>query len=78
MPHLGLVRRGLLFGLLNVLVALWAMWLFREQLRNAIWLKTQAFISLAALGVSFALAGQFTSLAEAHLYACLLYTSRCV
>ena len=26
-PHLGLVRSGLLFGLLNVLVALWALWL---------------------------------------------------
>ena len=28
-PHLGLVRSGLLFGLLNVAVALWALWLFR-------------------------------------------------
>jgi spermidine synthase len=30
-PHLGLMRSGLLFGLLNVAVALWAWWLFREQ-----------------------------------------------
>ena len=34
-PHLGLVRSGLLFGLLNVGVALWACRLFREQLRDA-------------------------------------------
>ena len=68
-PHLGLVRSGLLFGLLNVLVALWALWLFRAQLHSAVWLKAQAFTSLAVLGISFALAGQFTSLAEAHLYA---------
>lgn len=34
-PHIGLVRSALLFGLLNVLVALWALWLFREQLHVA-------------------------------------------
>lgn len=68
-PHLGLVRSGLLFGLLNVLVALWALWLFREQLHGAVGLKAQAFVSLAVLGVGLAGAGQFTTLAEAHLYA---------
>ncbi|HWS27724.1 MAG TPA: polyamine aminopropyltransferase [Xanthomonadales bacterium] len=68
-PHLGLVRSGLLFGLLNVLVALWALWLFRAQLHNAAWLRTQAFVSLAVLAGGFAAAGQFTTLAEAHLYA---------
>lgn len=31
-PQLGMVRTGLLFGLLNVAVALWALHLFREQL----------------------------------------------
>jgi len=68
-PHLGLVRSGLLFGLLNVLVALWALWVFREQLHNAVGLKAQALVSFAVLAAGFAAAGQFTSLAEAHLYA---------
>jgi len=68
-PHLGLVRSGLLFGLLNVLVALWALWLFREQLQNAAWLRAQGAVSLLLLIAGFAAAGQFTSLAEAHLYA---------
>ena len=68
-PHIGLVRSGLLFGLLNVFVALWALWLFREQVYGAVGLKAQAFASLAALAVGFAGAGQFTSFAEAHLYA---------
>jgi spermidine synthase len=68
-PHLGLVRSGLLFGLLNVLVALWALWLFREQLQNALWLRTQGAVSLLLLIAGFVVAGQFTSLAEAHLYA---------
>ena len=68
-PHLGLVRSGLLFGLLNVLVALWALWLFREQLQSAALLRAQGVVSLAVLIAGFAAAGQFTSLAEAHLYA---------
>ena len=68
-PHIGLVRSGLLFGLLNVLVALWALWLFREQLHNAVGLKAQALVSFFILAAGFAAAGQFTSLAEAHLYA---------
>jgi len=33
-PQLGLVRTGLLFGLMNASVALWALWLFRHELRR--------------------------------------------
>ncbi len=33
-PHLGLVRTGLFFGLLNAAVAVWALWLFRASLRR--------------------------------------------
>jgi spermidine synthase len=68
-PHLGLIRSGLLFGLLNVLVALWALWLFRTQLFGVAWLKTQAIVSCVVLAIGFAAAGQLTSLAEAQLYA---------
>lgn len=32
-PQLGLVRTGLFFGLLNWAVALWALWMFRHELR---------------------------------------------
>ncbi len=32
-PNLGIVRTGIFFGLLNVLVAVWALWLFRPELR---------------------------------------------
>jgi spermidine synthase len=32
-PHLGLIRTGLVFGLLNAAVAAWALWLFRAELR---------------------------------------------
>ena len=33
-PQLGLIRTGLLFGLLNAAVAVWALWLFRFELRQ--------------------------------------------
>ena len=33
-PHLGLIRTGVLFGLLNAFVAVWALWLFRNELRR--------------------------------------------
>jgi spermidine synthase len=33
-PHLGLVRTGVFFGLLNAGVAVWALWVFRAELRR--------------------------------------------
>jgi spermidine synthase len=33
-PHLGLVRTGVFFGLLNAAVAVWALWIFRAELRH--------------------------------------------
>jgi spermidine synthase len=33
-PHLGLIRTGVFFGLLNAGVACWALWLFRAELRR--------------------------------------------
>src|SRR5437868_3132833 len=33
LPQLGLIRTGIFFGLLNAGVALWALWLFRAELR---------------------------------------------
>jgi len=68
-PHLGLIRTGLLFGLLNALVALWAMRLFREHLREAYWLRAQVFGAVALLAAGLAGAGELTTLAEHYLYA---------
>ena len=33
-PHLGIVRTGVFFGLLNAAVAVWALWIFRAELRR--------------------------------------------
>ncbi len=67
-PQLGLVRTGLLFGLLNAAVALWALWLFRHELRA---LKSHVVAALATIGVlgaAFAGADHITSLAEDKFY----------
>jgi spermidine synthase len=67
-PQLGLVRTGLLFGLLNAAVALWALWLFRNELRafKAHLLATVAVIGLLLAGMLGA--DQITTLAEDKFY----------
>ncbi|MBS0468704.1 MAG: polyamine aminopropyltransferase [Proteobacteria bacterium] len=50
-PQLGLVRTGLLFGFMNAAVALWALWLFRRELRR---LSAHALACAAVLAVLLA------------------------
>ena len=67
-PQLGLIRTGLLFGLLNAAVAVWALWLFRFELRQ---FKAHALacgLTLTALAVAFAGADRITTLAEDKFY----------
>ncbi len=67
-PHLGLIRTGLLFGLMNAAVALWAVWLFRDELRR---LRAHAFACVAVMGLLFAGllgADHITSFAEDKFY----------
>jgi len=67
-PHLGLVRTGLVFGLMNALVALWALWLFRHELRHLRSHALACVLTLAALAAGLAGASHITSLAEDKLY----------
>ncbi len=67
-PHLGLIRTGLLFGLMNAGVALWALWLFRHELRQFSAHATACVLTLAALGAGMASADAVTSWAEDKLY----------
>jgi len=67
-PQLGLIRTGLLFGLMNAAVAVWALWLFRHELRR---LREHAFacaLVLCLLGAGLAGADQITSIAEDKFY----------
>jgi len=50
-PHLGLVRTGLAFGLLNAAVAVWALFIFRAELRR--W-GAHAAAAAAVVGVLLA------------------------
>jgi spermidine synthase len=67
-PQLGLVRTGLLFGLLNAAVALWALWLFRHELRAFKSHLVAALATIGLLGGAFAGADHITTLAEDKFY----------
>lgn len=67
-PSLGLVRTGLLFGLMNAAVAVWALWLFRHELRQFRAHALACALTLAALLVGMAGADHITTWAEDKLY----------
>ncbi len=67
-PQLGLIRTGLLFGLMNAAVALWALWLFRHELRQLRSHALACLLTLAALSSGMAGAEHITSWAEDRLY----------
>ena len=67
-PHLGLIRTGLVFGLLNASVAAWAVWLFRHELR-----RLRAHVAACALVIGALLAAlwgaeHITTFAEDKFY----------
>lgn len=67
-PHLGIVRTGVFFGLLNVLVAVWALHLFRSELRawhRHAWACVAVIVVLAAAMVG---APPLTTWAEDRFY----------
>ena len=67
-PTLGLVRTGLLFGLMNAAVAVWALWLFRHELRHFGAHALACAGVLALLLAGFAGAATLTSWAEDRFY----------
>jgi spermidine synthase len=67
-PQLGLIRTGLAFGLLNVLVAVWALWLFRSELRAWKAHVLACGASLLLLVGAFISADQLTRWSEDRFY----------
>ena len=67
-PQLGLIRTGVFFGLLNAAVAVWALWLFRAELRR--WRAHAAACAgvIAVLLAAMAGADRATSWAEDQFY----------
>ncbi len=67
-PQLGLARTGLLFGLMNAAVALWALWLFRQALRHVKSHALACAATLALLTGGMVWAEHITTWAEDKLY----------
>ena len=67
-PQLGLIRTGVFFGLLNAAVAVWALWLFRGQLRRAAAHAVACGLTVVALLAAFGLAEHITTWAEDRFY----------
>ena len=67
-PRLGLIRTAFLFGLMNALVAAWAVWLFRDRLRRPAVVAARCGAVIAILGAGFIGAEQLTRLTEDQLY----------
>ena len=68
-PQLGLIRTGALFGLLNAAVAVWALLLFRGELRHFAAHALACAFTIAALFAAFGGADRVTTWAEDRFYA---------
>jgi spermidine synthase len=68
-PQLGLIRTGVFFGLLNAAVAVWALWLFRSQLRQFAAHALACALVIAALFTALLGADRITTWAEDRFYA---------
>jgi spermidine synthase len=68
-PRLGLVRSAMLFGLINVAVALWSTFLFAKQLPTARALRVACVVVLCGLGIGMVQAKKITATAEDNIYA---------
>ena len=68
-PHLGLVRSAMLFGIINVGVALWSTFLFANQLPKARMLRALCMLVLCGLTIGLVQAKRITAAAEDNIYA---------
>jgi spermidine synthase len=67
-PRLGLIRTAFLFGLMNALVACWAVWLFRDRLARPGFAAARCAVVTALLVLGFASADRLTRLSEEQIY----------
>ena len=68
-PHLGLVRTSCLFGLVNLIVAVLFLRIFKVDPRRHFSLTLQAAVCFVILVATFVFAGRITSYSEEALYA---------
>jgi spermidine synthase len=65
-PHLGLIRTSVFFGILNVIVAIIVATKFENNLPSARFLKSAGWVSLFGLLAVFVFADRITSFSESH------------
>jgi spermidine synthase len=68
-PELGLVRTGLLLGILNALAALGSTWVFGELLVRPLAARVRCLVVIGALVVGLACADDLTEMTEDSMYA---------
>ena len=68
-PKLGLVRSGILFGIVNAGVALWSTFLFRDKLPRVGLLRANCIAVLALLSAGMVASNWISSMADNQLYA---------
>ena len=67
-PYLGLVRTGFLFGMLNVAVGMWTLYVFRHELANAGGRVLRASAVMLALVIGFAMSDRMVQWGEHGLF----------
>lgn len=67
-PHLGLIRTSLMFGIMNVLVAYFACLKFEKEIRMVALLKSTSLAVTGLLLTGFVMADKLTSFAESMAY----------
>ncbi len=67
-PHLGLLRTGMFFGLLNAFVAAWTLFIFRSELRQWRWQAAATLGVIVLLAGAMFVADRLTTWAEDRFY----------
>ncbi len=68
-PHLGLVRSGFMFGMMNIAVALWMLYCFGDHIAHARFHKFSAVLAFIGLLFGFVYGDKIMDVAEAGMYA---------
>jgi spermidine synthase len=67
-PHLGLVRSAFFFGIINVLVGIWTIYVFENEIVGRLSLKLFSFFSLVLLVIGFIYSDKILSFSEISGY----------
>ena len=67
-PHVGLIRSGFMFGMVNVAVALWLLYRFGDEVQHASAHKAAGITTLFALLVGFVYGQSIMGIAESSMF----------